>query len=146
MSQKKRRAKKAGGGDRRKAKSMRANPNKKKSSNVGSVKKGGAVKTGKKKGSSAKSQTKDPSKSGIFGVFGTAGKQKKLDNTYSGSGELAGLADSSTGKSGWNEDRAGEGLGSKFKETGGGKGKSNVGVSGISSGKGLGAEMMREMA
>lgn len=138
VSQKKRRAQKAGGGNQQKAKSMRANPNKKKSSQVGSVKKGGAVKTGNKQGAQAKSETKDPSKSGIFGVFGTAGKQKTLDNTYSGSGELAGLADQATGRQGWNEDRAGEGLGSKFKETGGGQGKSNVGVSGMSSGKGLG--------
>lgn len=129
---------KAGGGDQQAAKSMKANPNKPKSNEVGSVKKGGSVKTTDKEGAQADSTTKDPKKSGIFGVFGTGGKQDRLDNTYSGGGELAGLADKATGKSGSNEDRAGEGLGSKFKETGGGNGKSNVGVSGISNGKGLG--------
>lgn len=134
----KRKSVKRGGGNGKKAKSMRANPNAKKSAGRGSVKKGGAVKTGNKKGAQAKSETKDPSKSGIFGVFGSGGKQADLDNTYSGSGELAGLADQASGKSGWDENRAGDGLGSRFKETGGGKGKSNVGVSGISRGSGLG--------
>lgn len=128
----------AGGGDQQAAKSMKANPNKPKSNQVGSVKQGGSVKTTDKEGAQAESATKDPKKSGIFGVFGTGGKQDRLDNTYSGGGELAGLADKATGKSGWSEDRPGEGQGSKFKETGGGQGKSNVGVSGISSGKGLG--------
>jgi hypothetical protein len=130
--------KKAGGGNGAPAQSMKANPNKPKSNQVGSVKQGGSVKTAPKDGAQAESQTKDPTKSGIFGVFGAGGKQKTLDNTYSGGGQLAGLADQSTGQSGFGEDRAGEGLGSKFKETGGGNGKSNVGVSGISSGKGLG--------
>ncbi|MCB9072096.1 MAG: AgmX/PglI C-terminal domain-containing protein [Bdellovibrionaceae bacterium] len=131
-------AQKAGGGNGAPAQSMKPNPNKPKSNQVGSVKQGGSVKTAPKDGAQAESQTKDPSKSGIFGVFGSGGKQKTLDNTYSGSGQLAGLADQATGQSGFGEDRAGEGLGSKFKETGGGNGKSNVGVSGISSGKGLG--------
>lgn len=131
-------ASKAGGGNGSPAQSMKANPNKPKSNQVGSVKQGGSVKTAPKDGAQAESTTKDPSKSGIFGVFGSGGKQAKLDNTYSGKGELAGLADSATGQSGFGEDRAGEGLGSKFKETGGGNGKSNIGVQGVSSGKGLG--------
>ncbi len=128
----------AGGGNGSPAQSMKANPNKPKSNQMGSVKQGGSVKTAPKDGAQAESTTKDPSKSGIFGVFGTGGKQAKLDNTYSGSGELAGLANNATGQSGFGEDRAGEGLGSKFKETGGGNGKSNIGVQGISNGKGLG--------
>lgn len=128
----------AKGGDGKTAKSMKANPNKPKSNQQGSVKQGGSVKTAPKDGAQAESTTKDPSKSGIFGVFGTGGKQAKLDNTYSGSGELAGLADKATGQAGFGEDRAGEGLGSKFKETGGGNGKSNVGVQGISNGTGKG--------
>jgi pSer/pThr/pTyr-binding forkhead associated (FHA) protein/outer membrane biosynthesis protein TonB len=131
-------ASKAGGGNGSPAQSMKANPNKPKSNQVGSVKQGGSVKTANKDGAQAESATKDPSKSGIFGVFGSGGKQAKLDNTYSGKGELAGLADSATGQSGFGEDRPGEGLGSKFKETGGGNGKSNIGVQGISNGKGLG--------
>lgn len=131
-------AQKAGGGNGSPAQSMKANPNKPKSNQVGSVKQGGSVKTAPKDGAQAESVTKDPSKSGIFGVFGSGGKQAKLDNTYSGKGGLAGLADNATGQSGFGEDRPGEGLGSKFKETGGGNGKSNIGVQGISNGKGLG--------
>ncbi len=129
---------KAGGGNGQAAQSMKPNPNKPKSNQVGSVQQGGSVKTATKDGAQAESVTKDPSKSGIFSVFGGGGKQNKISNTYSGKGELAGLADSATGQSGFGEDRAGEGLGSKFKETGGGNGKSNIGVQGVSSGKGLG--------
>jgi pSer/pThr/pTyr-binding forkhead associated (FHA) protein/outer membrane biosynthesis protein TonB len=131
-------AKAANGGDGKTAKSMKANPNKPKSNQPGSVKQGGSVKNAAKDGAQAESTTKDPSKSGIFGVFGTGGKQAKLDNTYSGSGELAGMADNATGKAGFGEDRAGEGLGSKLKETGGGSGKSNVGVQGMGNGTGKG--------
>ncbi|MBY0316193.1 MAG: AgmX/PglI C-terminal domain-containing protein [Bdellovibrionales bacterium] len=131
-------AQKAGGGDQSAAKSMRANPNKPKSNQMGSVKQGGAVKVSNKEGAQAESITKDPKKSGIFGVFGSGGANNRLDNTYSGGGELSGLADKASGSAGSAEDRAGEGLGSKFKETGGGQGKSNVGVGGISTGKGLG--------
>ncbi len=131
-------ASKAGGGNGQAAQSMKPNPNKPKSNQVGSVQQGGSVKTAPKDGAQAESVTKDPSKSGIFSVFGGGGKQNKISNTYSGKGELAGLADSATGQSGFGEDRAGEGLGSKFKETGGGNGKSNIGVQGVSSGKGLG--------
>lgn len=129
---------KAGGGNGQPAQSMKPNPNKPKSNQMGSVQQGGSVKTAPKDGAQAESVTKDPSKSGIFSVFGSGGKQSKISNTYSGKGELAGLADSATGQSGFGEDRAGEGLGSKFKETGGGNGKSNIGVQGVSSGKGLG--------
>jgi len=105
---------------------------------AGSVKKGGAVKTTKKKAAQAQSERK-VEKAGLFGVFGNKGRNNRLDTEYQGKGELAGLADEATGAAGFNEDRPGDGLGSKLKETGGGKGRSNVGVTGIKgSGKGLG--------
>ena len=112
----------------------------KKTNKVTSVKQGGAVKTAKKQGAQAQSERK-LKKSGIFSAFGSGGRNNKLDQSYSGSGELAGLADQASGSAGFAEDRPGDGLGSKFKDTGaGGNGKSNVGVSGLSKGgKGLGA-------
>lgn len=112
----------------------------KKTNQVTSVKQGGAVKTARKEGAQAQSERK-LKKSGIFSAFGSGGRNNRLDQSYSGSGELAGLADQATGQSGFAEDRPGEGLGSKFKDTGaGGNGRSNVGVSGLSKGgKGLGA-------
>ncbi len=112
----------------------------KKTNQVTSVKKGGAIKTAKKQGAQAQSERK-LKKSGIFSAFGTAGRNDRLDKSYDGGGELAGLADQATGQSGFAEDRAGKGLGSKFKDTGaGGNGRSNVGVSGLKKGgNGLGA-------
>ena len=122
----------------RTAKALRKTKSKSKAK-VGSVKKGGAIKTGKKKGAQMQSERK-VEKSGLFGVFGTNGRNDRLDTEYGGSGELSGLADQATGSAGFAEDRPGKGLGSKFKETGGGKGRSNVGVTGIkASGKGLGS-------
>lgn len=126
----------AKGGDGKLAQSMKPNPNKPKSNQQGSIKQGGSVKTANKEGSQM--QSKDPKNSGIFGVFGSGGKNNRLDQNSSGAGELAGLANQATGTAGSNEDRAGEGLGSRFKETGGGNGKSNVGVQGISNGTGKG--------
>jgi hypothetical protein len=112
----------------------------KKTNRVTSVKQGGAVKTARKQGAQAQSERK-LKKSGIFSAFGTDGRNDRLDQSYEGGGELAGLADQATGEAGFAEDRAGKGLGSKFKDTGaGGNGRSNVGVSGLSKGgKGLGA-------
>ena len=111
----------------------------KKTNQATSVKQGGAVKTAKKQGSQANSERK-LKKSGIFSAFGSAGKNNRLDNSYSGNGALAGLADQASGTAGFAEDRPGEGLGSKFKDTGAGSGNSNVGVSGLKKGgKGLGA-------
>ncbi len=112
----------------------------KKSNQVTSVKQGGAVKTANKAGAQAQSERKLKD-SGIFSAFGSGGRNNRIDKSYSGSGELAGLADQASGTAGFAEDRPGEGLGSKFKDTGaGGSGKSNVGVSGLSKGgKGLGA-------
>lgn len=106
------------------------------------VRQGGAVKTGDTQGAQAQSQTKDISQSGIFSVFGGGGQKKQIDQGYTGAGELAGLADSATGRAGEAESRQGEGLGSRFRDTGaGGTGTSNYGVSGLditTSGRGSG--------
>ena len=141
-------AKKGGGkgGQRAKGSGNDGNPRSmrpkkgKKTNQVTSVKQGGAVKTAKKEGAQMQSERKLKN-SGIFSAFGGGGRNNKIDTSYAGSGELSGLADQATGTAGSSEDRAGNGLGSKFKDTGaGGKGKSNVGVSGLSKGgKGLGA-------
>lgn len=79
-------------------------------------------------GGSAKveSQTKDPSKTGLFSTFGSGGR----DKSYSGSGQLAGLSDSATGASGFAEE-----------SNSSGQGKSNFGVSGVGAAKGLGSKL-----
>ncbi len=112
----------------------------KKDNQVSSVKQGGSVKTASKEGAQMQSERKLKN-SGIFSAFGSGGRNNRIDESYSGSGELAGLADQASGSAGFAEDRPGEGLGSKFKDTGaGGNGKSNVGVSGLTKGgTGLGA-------
>ncbi len=102
-------------------------------------KQGGAVNTGAS-GASAKSNKPDPMKSGILSVFGKGGTQEKLNQVYSGSGELTGMAEQATGKTGFNEDRAGKSLGARTKEApGSGSGKQSIGVSGpITDGRGAG--------
>ena len=107
---------------------------------VTSARPGGAVKTAPKEGANMKSQKPDPSKVGLLGVFGSKGTQSKLDKAYSGSGELQGMANQSNGLSGQSEDRAGDTIGTKLKDTGaGGKGTSTVGISGVGTqGKGSG--------
>ncbi len=137
---------KAGQNARAKGSGRDANPRSlkkkdgKKTNQVTSVKQGGAVKTAKKEGAQAQSERK-LKKSGIFSAFGSGGRNDRLDNSYDGNGELAGLADQASGTAGFAEDRPGNGLGSKFKDTGaGGNGRSNVGVSGLKKGgTGLGA-------
>ncbi len=105
-----------------------------------SAKPGGAIKTAPKEGANMKSEKVDPTKVGLLSVFGSKGAQTKLDKAYSGSGELQGLADSASGYAGSNEDRKGEGFGTKLKETGaGGKGTATVGIAGVGTkGKGAG--------
>ncbi|MBX2988791.1 MAG: FHA domain-containing protein [Bdellovibrionaceae bacterium] len=94
------------------------------------VKQGGAQKTSET--ASANAQSKDVTKVGLFSAFGGGGMRSKLDQAYSGSGEVLGQADRATGTSGFNEDRAGDDLGSKFKATGaGGKGTATQGIAGI---------------
>lgn len=96
-----------------------------------STKSGGAVKIGEKAGANAKS-AKDMSKIGLFSAFGGGGVRTKLDQAYSGAGEVLGQADKATGSTGFGENRAGDDLGSKFKDTGaGGKGTATQGISGI---------------
>jgi len=106
-----------------------------------SAKPGGAIKTAPKEGANMKSQKPDPSKVGLLGVFGTKGTQSKLDKAFSGSGELQGMANQANGLSGSNEDRAGDSMGTKLKDTGaGGKGSSTIGISGVGTqGKGSGS-------
>lgn len=97
-----------------------------------STRQGGAVKMGETAGANAQSANKDVSKIGLFSALGTGGNRAKLDQAYSGTGEVLGMADKATGTSGQNENRAGDDLGSKFKDTGaGGKGTATQGIAGI---------------
>lgn len=112
----------------------------KKPKKVVSARPGGSIKTGKKKGANMKSRKPDPTKVGLLSVFGSKGGQKQLDKAFSGSGELQGMADAATGYAGDNEDRDGDTLGSKIKDTGaGGRGEQTVGIAGVGTkGKGTG--------
>ena len=105
-------------------------PNQNKSPRAhGSIKQGGAVKKGPTEGAQAKSE-RDIKKAGVFSVFGGGGRQNEDANSYSGAGELSGMANAASGRAGQNENRAGEGLGS-MKETGrGGTGTAAVGIAG----------------
>lgn len=98
------------------------------------AKQGGAINTGKS-GANLQSEKKDVNKQGLLGVFGTKGTQSKLDQAYTGAGELQGLAKSATGYAGQAEDRTGENLGAKIRGTGGGgqggSGSGTVGIGGI---------------
>ena len=97
-----------------------------------SVNQGGAVKVGKTEGSTAATQTKDVSKTGLMAAFGGGGVRKELDKASSGAGDLIGMANEATGSAGQNENRAGNDIGSKFKDTGaGGKGTATSGIAGI---------------
>ncbi len=99
---------------------------------ITSAKPGGAIKTTPKEGASAQSVKPDPTKVGLLGVFGSKGTQSKLDKTFSGAGELQGQANEATGFAGNAENRDGDNLGSKIKDSGaGGKGTSTVGISGV---------------
>lgn len=106
-----------------------------------STKQGGAIKTGNVAGANAKSKDPDPTNAGLLSAFGSGGARSALDKAYSGSGEALGVGEKATGSSGFNEDRAGNDLGSKFKDTGaGGKGTATVGIAGVGT-KGLGSGM-----
>ncbi len=97
-----------------------------------STKQGGAVKIGAKAGANAQSDQKDVSKLGLFSAFGSGGVKSKLDQAYQGAGDILGNADKASGSTGFGEDRPGDDLGSKFKDTGrGGKGTATEGISGI---------------
>ncbi|WP_374078113.1 AgmX/PglI C-terminal domain-containing protein [Bdellovibrio bacteriovorus] len=97
-----------------------------------STRQGGAIKTGQTAGANAQSSNKDLSKVGLFSAFGGGGSRANIDKAYSGAGEVLGMADKATGTAGFNEDRAGDDLGSKFKDAGaGGKGTATQGIAGI---------------
>ncbi len=97
-----------------------------------SAKQGGSVKTGQSAGANAQSKEPDPSNSGLLAAFGEGGARNKLDQVYSGSGELIGAGEKAKGTSGFNTDRQGDDLGSKIKDTGaGGTGTATQGISGI---------------
>jgi hypothetical protein len=105
-----------------------------------SARPGGATKTAPKDGANAKSQKPDPNKMGLLSVFGSKGTQSKLDKTFSGAGELQGIANQATGFAGSSESRPGDNIGTKLKDSGaGGKGTATVGISGVGTqGKGTG--------
>ncbi|XGC81537.1 AgmX/PglI C-terminal domain-containing protein [Bdellovibrio bacteriovorus] len=97
-----------------------------------STRQGGAIKTGQTAGANAQSSNKDISKVGLFSAFGGGGSRAQIDKAYSGAGEVLGMADKASGASGFNEDRAGDDLGSKFKDSGaGGKGTATQGIAGV---------------
>ncbi|GIL18018.1 MAG: hypothetical protein BroJett040_17690 [Oligoflexia bacterium] len=96
-----------------------------------SIKQGGSVKVGETEGANAQS-ARDVSKTGLLSAFGGGGSRTQLDQAYSGSGELLGMADKATGTSGQSTNRAGEDIGSKFKDAGaGGKGTATQGIAGV---------------
>lgn len=115
-----------------KAAEVRPNPSKvDRPKKFTSIKQGGATKIGDTAGANAQSN-KDVSKVGLLSAFGGGGVRKQLDQAYSGSGELLGMANEATGRSGQNESRAGDDIGSRFKDTGaGGKGTATQGIAGI---------------
>jgi TonB family protein len=115
-----------------KANEVRANPAKvDRPKKFTSVKQGGAVKTSDTEGANAQAP-KDVNKTGLLSAFGGGGNRKNLDQAYSGSGDLLGMANEATGKAGQKDDRSGDDLGSKFKDTGaGGKGTATAGISGV---------------
>ena len=96
-----------------------------------STKQGGAVKLGQTAGANANAPN-DVTKTGLLSAFGGGGNRTKLDQAYTGTGELLGMADKATGTSGQNENRAGDDIGSKFKDSGaGGKGTATQGIAGL---------------
>jgi len=97
-----------------------------------SIKQGGGLKTNDKEGGQAKSPRKDPTKTGVFSVFGSGGRQDRQDRSYVGSDALTGFAEATTGKAGQSQNRPGDGLGSPLKDTGrGGSGTAAVGVADV---------------
>ena len=118
------------------------NPNvKNNNKKFGSVKQGGAVKIGAKEGANANSQMKDVTKVGLFSAFGGGGIRKQLDQAYSGAGGVLGTAANATGTVGMGENRPGDDVGSKFKESGAsGKGIAIQGIQGVGT-KGRGSGM-----
>ena len=92
---------------------------------------GGDIKIGDKGGANAAS-AKDVSKTGMLSAFGGGGLNQKLSQAYSGAGDAIGQANKATGQVGGNENREGEGIGSKIKDVGaGGASENSQGIAGI---------------
>jgi len=121
-------------------KAAEAAPNKVKTpAKIVGVKKGGSVKTTDSAASQIQSKPKkDLTKSGVFSVFGGGGKNNELAKETAGAGELAGLSNQATGKSGMNENRSGEGLGTIYDTGRGGNGTAAVGRPDVKGGNGRG--------
>lgn len=115
-----------------KAAEVRPNPTKlNRPKKFTSTNSGGAVKLGETASANANSPN-DVTKTGLLSAFGSGGNRSKLDQAYTGSGELLGMADKATGTSGQNENRAGDDIGSRIKDSGaGGKGTATQGISGV---------------
>lgn len=112
-----------------KAASVRPSENKSKIKMFTSTKPGSAVKTGANDGANAKSQNVDIKNSGLLAAFGVGGAREKLDQAYTGSGQLIGESAKATGNSGFKQDRNGRDLGTKTKDTGaGGTGTATQGI------------------
>jgi TonB family protein len=122
------------------ASDVRPKPDQNKPKKFTSIKQGGSIKQGETAGANAQSANKDVTKVGMLAAFGGGGMRKNLDKAYSGAGDVIGMADKATGAAGFNSDRAGDDIGSKFKDTGaGGKGTATQGISGVGTkGRGTG--------
>ncbi len=100
---------------------------------------GGSKKTSRRTGKSAKSVKKDVSKTGLLGALSGGGIREKLNQASSGSGELMGIAEGSSGASGFASNRAGKGVGSSLKQATSGSGASTIGIGAIGTkGRGTG--------
>lgn len=106
-----------------------------------STKQGGAIQTGQTTGANAQSAEPDNTNSGLLAAFGEGGARSKLDQVYSGAGELIGTAEKAQGVSGFGNTREGSDLGSQIKDTGaGGVGTATEGIAGVGT-KGRGTGM-----
>jgi hypothetical protein len=119
---------------------VRAKDEKLKTKMFTSSKQGAAVKTGEKDGANLKSKEPDLKNQGLLAAFGTGGTRSKLDQAYSGAGELLGAGEKATGVSGFSSNRSGDDLGSKVKDIGaGGAGMATQGIAGLGTqGRGTG--------
>ncbi len=101
------------------------------------VKRGGSIKTTDAAAAQFQSKPKkDLTKYGVFSVFGGGGKNNAISKETAGAGEIAGLANSATGKSGLHENRSDEGLGTIHDTGRGGNGTAAVGRPDVKGGNG----------
>lgn len=101
---------------------------------------GGSIKTGDTAGAGMKSKEPDVTKMGLLSAFGPGGAREKIDKATSGSGELMGIAEKASGKTGFNETRSGSDFGQKLKNIGpSGNGTATIGIANVRSpGQGIG--------